>query len=1294
MSKQSTVTEGIYQGNYQNYLYLFNDYESVKITGPLKEGKGSQVEGSIVPLDVGYTLEGLAGLLKGGEDTQYQHFATGATFFPFAQYAQEKGAEEVLVGETWENTMRTPPIPVVKKTNDPLCRPFSFHGFSVELDEEVNAGKKQHFVHDVTMPNGWYFKIPPSITYAGTGVAPPARPKHIPKSLRIIAPTQTERENYTLLPPNPPLRDPEASDIFFYQDLVFGTPIAELSTDNVDAAAIILGQSFEWMFTSLEYMSGLETMKNNACEVGVPYDFETVLMDDLKNKNMGIKFMQPVYEKIYNYYDPQYNPMAYAIAEEISDEKALPSIYDFLYLPDNDYLRSFLLFQGMTEEELTLGNLNQYLDNFSKYYEKFIGEPEEAAVGMTFEQAIASFTPPASLLYGTNTHISELVNNYQPKFLEMGVTLTQPTQKEIFIDSLKSIATDDESLAMLKTEKPIWINQSKQGIYFSEKSMDIFNQTIDKDGLFPQLIKINIPTEKRGPLTKLFSKRNLLDNLNGYAASQVVSQVPNQSTYSNYYGAVINGKNSTNFNSLFDTKFKSFRIYFENWKALSLDDIMGLTVSSDIIAPYDNPAYTDKPVTTDAVTTTGMNLTQTATDTAQEIGTFFQDQEIETSWVRRQIDDFVEKVITPEGIQIDGEQVQLVYTWFTDATISKDIFGTETTTKLYEYEEGKVLVPPGTGAKLKIFAKCMDTSSEWCQGANESSLLDFIPDSVDYEAETIFDKDPEVNVGSFSTGSVDYLVAKNRGFGLVNNTIETVDWTQEAYDEELAKMEKFQMMYEMKNALPKDFVVTIPPETVNAVKGIDKAFEGFFRESYASDVYIDDFLTQPFKSVVVYNDKKTLLSDNSSLQALISKLQTLAFKKELKKLFLHENLLRTAADIQNSKLAHQETLMYEIAKYEVDSQGTQTFIQSFFLPSVEQEMLSYYDTQVIPEKDYFYKIFTHKIIVGTEYSPVRSNIEQGDHPIEFVAASTVGDPAVPENFYCNLRYKISPYFEIVRLPFYNQEVVNIKQDKLNYSRVEDSPPLPPQVQVVPFRNINNKIMFLFNNSIGSVEEYPQIVFEQEKMFFENVALSQDKLPGQKLLFKSDDSLGKFQIYRMESLPESYITAPEATNFAVITVDNGTNAKDTSHIETIVPNKEYYFFFRFVDMHDKISNPTTVYKIKMVAHRDITPYLTMETVDINQKQKDKYEENFSPIKKLQKYLYIEPSVVQNTVTTPSIEDFEEAVGSYLKEPVFLGDPKGDAVFGKKFKLRITSKQTGRKMDINLTIKEPETTYNDT
>ena len=85
---------------------------------------------------------------------------------------------------------------------------------------------------------------------------------------------------------------------------------------------------------------------------------------------------------------------------------------------------------------------------------------------MTFEQAIASFTSPASLLYGTNTHISELVNNYQPKFLEMGVTLTQPTQKEIFIDSLKSIATDDESLARLKTEKPIWINQSKQGIYF------------------------------------------------------------------------------------------------------------------------------------------------------------------------------------------------------------------------------------------------------------------------------------------------------------------------------------------------------------------------------------------------------------------------------------------------------------------------------------------------------------------------------------------------------------------------------------------------------------------------------------------------------------------------------------------------------------------------------------------------------------------------------------------------------------------------------------------------------------
>ena len=48
----------------------------------------------------------------------------------------------------------------------------------------------------------------------------------------------------------------------------------------------------------------------------------------------------------------------------------------------------------------------------------------------------------------------------------------------------------------------------------------------------------------------------------------------------------------------------------------------------------------------------------------------------------------------------------------------------------------------------------------------------------------------------------------------------------------------------------------------------------------------------------------------------------------------------------------------------------------------------------------------------------------------------------------------------------------------------------------------------------------------------------------------------------------------------------------------------------------------------------------------------------------------------------------AQGAYDSQPVDIDS----AVFGKKYKLRITSKQTGRKIDINIDFKNPKNIIN--
>ena len=160
-----------------------------------------------------------------------------------------------------------------------------------------------------------------------------------------------------------------------------------------------------------------------------------------------------------------------------------------------------------------------------------------------------------------------------------------------------------------------------------------------------------------------------------------------------------------------------------------------------------------------------------------------------------------------------------------------------------------------------------------------------------------------------------------------------------------------------------------------------------------------------------------------------------------------------------------------------------------FLPIAEQEKLSYYDTQVIPHTDYFYKIFAHKAVLGTEYKVVPNTPEEPIVWHKSIANFPTSKWHNEERWFAQLKYEIEPFIQFIRVPYYNAEAVNLKVDKLNYSRIEDKSSIShPKLIFVPFRNINNKILILLNNSIGRVEQYPRIVFRDEWVIFDQMQL--------------------------------------------------------------------------------------------------------------------------------------------------------------------------------------------------------------
>ena len=111
-------------------------------------------------------------------------------------------------------------------------------------------------------------------------------------------------------------------------------------------------------------------------------------------------------------------------------------------------------------------------------------------------------------------------------------------------------------------------------------------------------------------------------------------------------------------------------------------------------------------------------------------------------------------------------------------------------------------------------------------------------------------------------------------------------------------------------------------------------------------------------------------------------------------------------------------------------------------------------------------------------------------------------------------------------------------------------------------------------------------------------------------------------------------------------------------EQILPNKKYYYTFRAVDIRGHISNPTEVYEVELIDEKGaVRPIIRTINIDPGA--------DMSLIDECQKYIYIKPSLKQMYFNTSSDVD-----------SIFSDESKP-----KKYKLRLTSKGTGKKVDIN-------------
>ena len=335
-----------------------------------------------------------------------------------------------------------------------------------------------------------------------------------------------------------------------------------------------------------------------------------------------------------------------------------------------------------------------------------------------------------------------------------------------------------------------------------------------------------------------------------------------------------------------------------------------------------------------------------------------------------------------------------------------------------------------------------------------------------------------------------------------------------------------------------------------------------------------------------------------------------------------------------------EVLFYAIEKFGPNGQfGTYFLANPVEESKFERGVVKFLDTQIKYGVEYTYKVSAFCMVLGKKYKYI----------VDALGAL--------------VSIKTYDYIPLIRVPLFTTS-----------GKVMDHPPVPPRVTFHPLKGKNNEIKIRLISENTEYWQVPQpITLKDEKEFKELIDLHGLDDKG-RLLFTTDDFSKAFEIFRTDVKPRNY---QDFDGKKIKTHILDPKYVSVTHSDMIMPNKKYYYTFRSIDAHNHISNPTSVYEVIL---RDDAGFIFPEIRIVDFLEGDYYK--FSS--EMQTYIQINPSA-QNVFFDPDIfigkESAKELNLDEGKEPP-IGTAT-NAVWGKNFKMRITSKSSGKKVDVNFT-----------
>ena len=411
--------------------------------------------------------------------------------------------------------------------------------------------------------------------------------------------------------------------------------------------------------------------------------------------------------------------------------------------------------------------------------------------------------------------------------------------------------------------------------------------------------------------------------------------------------------------------------------------------------------------------------------------------------------------------------------------------------------------------------------------------------------------------------------------------------------------------------------------------------------------------------VAINTNENELFQTEGENNQFARMIQSLIFSGRLEDIC--RNKFRSFQEVLDGKLAPSETLFYRISKHIVEASSglpNEIPVQSFFIAnSNDLDIARYIDTQVVYGRDYIYRVQAYELVFGTEYEYV--NFRENNDSLAGVVDVVM-----------------RPSLKLVEIPYYEFGTV-----------VVDDPPPPPEVEIAPFKDVSNRLLFNLSSNAGSTHAVPIALSDSDLDDIQKILESQKPENEETARYTGDDEIDFYEIFRITAEPTSYSDF-EGSLYGVADSEfygtSSSRSSSTSFIDKRVsPNVKYYYTFRAVDIHGNRSNPTNIYQAELVDDDGVV-YPMIEIFRFKKPAIPPRNRSFK------RYIKIEPNFDQAAV----IIENESEIDSARNATVTLGrlEPNlfsPEASTQKKFKFRIISKESGKKVDINVVFKHKHT-----